>query len=90
MTYCTKKSSDNHESQHAQLDTPLNIDQYLEAVNPLLMQFLPSATRTVRERQHSRMGCNEHSTSNHVKSMTELYFMLDTILNKPQTANCHT
>ena len=45
------------ESQHAQLDPSLNIDQYPEGVNPLLLQFLPSTTCTVRERQYSSLGC---------------------------------
>ena len=35
------------ESQHAQLDPSLDADQYLEGVNPLLIKFFASATRTV-------------------------------------------
>lgn len=44
----------------------LCIDNYLDGVDPLLVNFIASITRTVRERRRSRF-VSESEVSNHVK-----------------------
>ncbi len=44
------------ESECTQDPSSLNIDNYLEGVDPLLVDFTVSVTRTVRERQRSSLG----------------------------------
>lgn len=49
---------------HTNDPSSLIICKYLEDVNPLLMDFIASAARTIREHQRSS---NDSEMSNHVK-----------------------
>ena len=50
----------------------LNIDQYLNEVNPLLVKFLTSAIHTVRERRHSLPDCE---TTSHIKRVRQFFIL---------------
>ena len=56
----------------------LSIDKYLQHVDPLLVNFIASSTRTLRERQQSRLS-NESEVNSHVKKVRQ-YFILSLLL----------
>lgn len=53
-------------AEHTDDPSSLNISKYLEDVNPPLMDFIASATRTIRERQRSRLS-SDSEMSKHIK-----------------------
>ena len=65
----------------------MSIFKHLEAVNPLLVDFIATATSTVRERQRSTYA-SESDMSKHVKKLhqTSILSLLH-LLHKPKAAN---
>ena len=59
--------------------TFLDIDSYLQDVKPLLIQFITSATQTLRQRQNKKQGQCSDSVNNHVKKVRQ-YFILCQLL----------
>ena len=65
-------------AEHTNDPSSLNISKYLEDVNPLLMDFITLATRTIRERQRSRLS-SDSEMSKHVKKVRQ-YFIVCLLL----------
>ena len=57
------------QTQHDPLN--LNIDEYLKEVNPVLVDFLRSATRTITERQ----SYSGSETTSHVKKVRHFFIL---------------
>ena len=70
-----RQSSPEKENLHTD-PSFLNIDSYLQDINPLLVHFITSVTQTVRERLCSSLGSGQNR---HVKKVRQ-YFILCQLL----------
>ena len=66
----------------------LNIDEYLKEVNPLLVNFLTSATRTITERRHSY---SHNQTTSHIKKVRQFFILCQLLycMNPTQPTPTH-